>query len=356
MDGNAGGIDKYLWNFLDTVSGEAVQIDFLTNEIDPALQKKLQMYHSRLFEIANLKHPVKQYMQIRRILQSEKYDAVYLNISTAIDCIAAIAAKHEKIPKRMIHSHSSGNDCENALKRVVFNSIHRVCKLFLWRNGTHFYGCSKKAGEWLFPKKIVESPKFEVIFNAVDRERFRFDGNVRREKRVELGLENCFVIGHAGNFCYQKNHKFLIEVFEEILKRNPKAVLLLVGKGIRFDDVKKQVKEAGIEQSVRFLGWRQDIDELFQAMDLFLLPSNFEGLPIAGIEAQSCGLPCIMSNTITREAKITRDCIFLPIGRTAKIWAEAATSHQWKRGSAQFLEMADCYDLKRQRKQLKNMI
>ena len=155
MDGKSGGIDKYLLNFLTKVSNEEVRIDFLTNEIDVELQKELKKFHSNLYAIANLKHPVSQYRQVCRIIKEGQYDAVYLNISTAIDCIAAIAAKHSGVKRRMIHSHSSGNDCESALKRNLFNGIHKFCRLFLYRYGTEFYGCSVKAGEWLFPKKIV---------------------------------------------------------------------------------------------------------------------------------------------------------------------------------------------------------
>lgn len=356
MDGKAGGIDKYLLNFLETVDKEKVQLDFLTNEIDDGLKHYLEKYHSQLFAIANLKHPLKQYRQVQNILRAGKYDAVYLNISTAIDCVAAIAAKKEGIEKRMLHSHSSGNDCENVYKRKLFDVLHNICKTFLWKNGTHFYACSIKAGEWLFPKKIVESEKFEVIFNAVDREKFQFDETVREEMRNELGLKDKFVIGHVGNFCYQKNHVFLIEVFRETLKKNPNAVLLLIGKGVQFEDIKRKVREMGMEQSVYFLGWRQDVNRLFQAMDLFLLPSNFEGLPIVGVEAQSSGLPCVMSDTITKEAKITEKCEFISLKAEPKEWAERIVRNQKQREAAHFLKTAENYDLEKQKEQLKQIV
>ncbi len=128
MDGKSGGIDKYLLNFLTKVSNEEVRIDFLTNEIDVELQTELKKFHSNLYAIANLKHPVSQYRQVCRIKEGQ-YDAVYLNISTAIDCIAAIA-KAFGGGERMIHSHSSGNDCESALKRNLFNGIHSSAACF----------------------------------------------------------------------------------------------------------------------------------------------------------------------------------------------------------------------------------
>ena len=131
MDGTGGGIDGYLLNFLETVGGEDVQMDFLTNHIDEGLRQRLEKYHSRLFEIPSLHHPFKQYARVCHLIQKNHYDIVYLNISTAIDCVAALAARKCMVKKRVLHCHASGNDCSNALKRLVFNSIHKICRLFL---------------------------------------------------------------------------------------------------------------------------------------------------------------------------------------------------------------------------------
>lgn len=313
MDGQGGGIDKYLLNFLDNVHDDNIRIDFLTNEIDPNLQKYLKKYQSRIFAIANLKHPVKQYRQVLKILENTEYDIVYLNISTAIDCVAAWAAKKQKIKHIFLHSHSSGNDCDNTIKRTIFNMIHWICRCSFYKAGTEYYGCSKKAGLWMFPKKIVESQKFHTVFNAVDMEKFSFSPTVRDEVRKQLNLENKFVVGHVGNFVYQKNHYYLIDIFAKIKENYPEAVLLLAGTGERFETVRKVVKEKGLENNVKMLGFCKDVHRLFQAMDFFLLPSYFEGLPTVGVEAQCAGLPCVMSDTITDEAKITENCWFLPL-------------------------------------------
>lgn len=356
MDGKSGGIDKYLLNFLEKVSGEDVRLDFLTNEIDPELEKKLKTYHSRIFAIQNLKHPRTQYRQVKAIIKKGNYDAVYLNISTAIDCIAVIAAKHMGVNRIMLHSHSSGNDCESTLKRSVFDFIHKCCRLFLYRYGTEFYACSVKAGEWLFPKKIVDSDKFQVIHNAVDREKFEYSVEKRKKIREELGIKDQFVLGHVGNFCYQKNHYFLIEIFEEIHKRDPEAVLLLAGDGVRFEQVRQIVSQKGMEESVKLLGRRSDADCLYQGMDAFILPSNFEGLPIAGIEAQSAGLPCFMSDTITRESKITKNCYFISLQSSVSDWAEEIIKRKQDRKPAEYLKNADQYDLSHQIEEMKRLV
>lgn len=328
MDGNGGGVDNYLLNFLNNISGEDVQVDFLTNKICSELQKKLQQYHSRIFEIANLKHPIKQYQQACNIIRRDRYDVVYLNVSTAIDCITALAAKRCNVKRIMIHSHSSGNDCENTLKRITFNLIHQVCRTFLYKTASEYYGCSKKAGIWMFPRKIVESNQFHTIFNAVDLEKYAYDSGIRTEVRKELNLEGKFVVGHVGNFSYTKNHYFLIRIFEELKKKCPEAVLVLVGNGVRFENVKKLVKEKGLEDSVRILGFRKDVDRLFQAIDFFLLPSYFEGLPTVSIEAQCTGLPCLMSENVTSEAAITETCWFLSLKANPEKWADFILAHR----------------------------
>ena len=356
MDGRSGGIDRYLLNFIETVCDGDVQIDLLTNEIDAELKEELRKYHAGLYAIPNLKHPAAQYRRVREIIRKGKYDAVYLNISTAIDCIAAIAAKHEGVPRRMIHSHSSGNDCESALKRKTFDFIHRVCRTFLHRYGTEYYGCSVRAGEWMFPSEIVHSNRFKVIYNAVDRKQYEYNEQIRKEMREQLEVADRFVIGHAGNFCYQKNHFFLIDVFAEVVKKSPDAVLVLAGDGVRFEAVKRRAAELGLGQSVRFLGRRSDTARLYQAMDVFVLPSNFEGLPIAGVETQSAGLPCLMSSRITEESRITENCRFFPLEAGAEAWADEVIHSRGERRAAVFLENADNYDLANQRRQLRSLL
>lgn len=353
MDGKSGGIDQYLLYFLRTVSDGNIQIDFLTNKIDLKLQSLLSSYGSRIFEIADLKHPIRQYHQVRRIIREEQYQIVYLNISTAIDCIAAIASMHEHVEWRLLHSHSSGNDCQNWIKRYSFNLLHYVCRVFLFHTGTHFYGCSKKAGLWMFPKKIVNSEQFEIIYNAVDRDKFCYRQDIREKVRREMGITDSIVIGHVGNFCYQKNHAFLIKVFKEVLKKRQKARLMLAGDGSLFEKIKRTVKKEGIQDSVIFLGRRKDVDCLFQGMDVFVLPSNFEGLPIAGIEAQCSKLPCILSDSITEEAKISDACQFISLKEKPEVWAEAIIkAAERKREEIRFFKSAEKYNLHSMKEQL----
>ena len=347
MDGKSGGIDKYLLNFLEKAKKEGEQIDFLTNEIDKELKAYLEKKGSKIYAIANLKHPVKQYRQVCALIHENKYDTVYLNISTAIDCITAFAAKKCKVPRRMIHSHSSGNDIENIVKRKIFDFLHRVGKIWLYKSGTHFFACSRKAGMWLFPKKIVEGQAFQVVFNAVDKKKFTFSEKIRSRVRKKMKLENKYVIGHVGNFCYQKNHEFLIRIGKELVQKDVEIVMLLIGQGVLFEKIKRQIEVAGFEDKIRLLGQRADVYELMQAMDMFLLPSNFEGLPTVGVEAQMTGLPCVFSDDITDEVEITNKCHFLSL-KEESVWCDEILrlKEQYKkRSSAVFLGEENCYDI-----------
>lgn len=357
MDGHSGGIDKYLLNFLENTKGKGLRIDFLTNEVDAELEQYLSQRHSRIFPIASLKHPVKQFRQVCRIIERGSYDVVYLNISTAIDCVTAWAAKRKHVKRILLHSHSSGNDCESAVKRNVFNWIHYICRMTLHKTATEFYGCSKKAGDWLFPKRVVKSDRFQTIFNAVDTNRFVYDEKIRGDMRNQLGIEEKFVVGHVGNFTYQKNHYFLLDVFEALQKKCPEAVLLLVGTGERFEEVKKSVEQRGLTGCVKMLGQRTDVNALMQAMDFFLLPSNFEGLPTVGVEAQCAGLPCVMSDIITDEAKITDKCWFLPLQQAPEEWSSFILSHREpKRENPVFLGRKEDYSLEMLKNQQKELI
>lgn len=357
MDGKSGGLDTYILHFIEAVGKEDIQIDLLTNESAPELKAYLAKRHSRLFEIANLWHPIQQFRQVRYLIRKEKYDIVYLNISTSMDLVAAFAAKSCGVPRRILHSHSGGNDCESAKKRRIFNILQRICRYILYRAANEFYACSKKAGYWMYPKKIVDSNVFGVIYNAVDRNNFVYRPEIREEVRKELGIEGKFVIGHAGNFCYQKNHEFLIRIFKAVHDRDSDAVLLLAGRGVRYEQIREQVQKAGLTDSVYFLGWRKDVDRLFQAMDVFLLPSHFEGLPTVGIEAQCTGVPCVMSDSITEEVKITDRCDFVSLKKAPEYWAGKILKWKdWGRENLKCFEGAKYYSLESQKKQLENLV
>lgn len=357
MDGKSGGLDKYLLNFLEAVQSEELQIDFLTNRIDLELKENLRKYHSELYEIDNLHHPFRQYRQVCRLIQENQYDVAYFNVSTAIDCVAAFAAKKCGVEKRVLHSHASGNDCANAVKRTVYNTIHKICRMFFYRAGTEFYGASGLAGEWAFPKKIVESEQFHVLISGVEKEKYKYNSQVRAEVREKLGLQDRFVIGHIGNFCYVKNYEFQLKIIGELLKKEPSSCLLLVGDGERYESVKEEVRKRGLDGAVKFLGWRTDTERLVQAMDIFLLPSHFEGLSIVSLEAQCAGLPCVLSDTVPQEVHITENCYFLSLRKSEQEWAKFILEHrECDREKTSFVPGSICFNLQEQKNDFRKII
>ncbi|MEG0546058.1 MAG: glycosyltransferase [Oscillospiraceae bacterium] len=330
MDGKAGGIDKYMLNFFEKVHSDEIIIDFITNKIDKDLKKFLNDNNSELYEVPSLSNPVAQYISISKLIKKNNYDTVYFNISTAISFIGPLAAKICKVKKVIIHSHTSGIDSANRKKRMIMTFINNVCKTILYKFGTNYYACSHIAGEWIFPKKISSCEKLVIINNAIDVSKFAFDNSTRLKIRNELSIETKFVIGHIGNFLYQKNHEFLIDCFYNLLKINNNAILLLIGDGPLFNPIKEKVSNLGINDKVIFVGRVQNACDYLQAMDVFAFPSNFEGLGIVAVEAQAAGLKCILSDKVPKEAELTDNCVFLAINHenSANEWADCLNMYQ----------------------------
>lgn len=351
MDGKAGGIDRYILNFFGEVQGNQVHLDFYTNKIDPQLQKNLSERGAELFEVASLKNPFQQYKDFKRLFKEEKFDTVYFNFSTALTLLGPMVAKKCGVQKIIIHSHTTGCDITNPYKRKLMTVLHSICRKFLYRYGTDFYACSKAAGEWMFPQKIVDGKSFRVVNNAVSTEDFVVNADVRMQMRQKLSLENCFVVGHIGNFVYQKNHAFLLRAFAELTKEEAAARLLLIGDGALYAEMQVLAQTLGIADKVLFAGRRSDANLYLQAMDVFAFPSNFEGLGIVAIEAQASGLPCLCSDRVPKEACVTDLCTFLPIDGESAVseWVHAL---QKSKGIPRTDQTADIvaagYDLKSQ--------
>lgn len=221
------------------------------------------------------------------------------------------AAKKHNIPIRILHSHN--NSTEKTLKGKIKKQMLKLSTLY----ANKYFACSIVAGEFLFGKK-----NFKVINNAINVEYFAFDPKERALIRKELNIDDHLVLGHIGRFNTQKNHKFLLKVFAEFLKINPDTRLLLVGEGELENKIKIEISELGIENQVMLLGVRKDVNRIYQALDFFLLPSLFEGLPVVGIESQASGTVTIVSDKITELLKITDLVSFLPLENGANFWAQ----------------------------------
>ena len=204
--------------------------------------------------------------------------------------------------------------------------IHGALKLLIPGFSDLRFACSDDAAEWMFPKSVVEKKGYTVISNGIEVEKFLYSEESAAEIRKELGLQDKFVICHVGRIDVQKNHKFLLEVFDEVLKRKPNSKLLLVGTGPMEKQVKEQAKQLGISENTVFLGIRRDVEKIMCASDAFCLPSLFEGLGIVNIEAQACGLPCYISDVINEEVDITPLIQKESLQASPEKWAERICS------------------------------
>ena len=321
-----GGIQALAYDILKHNDGKRMHIDMLNLDdgTDYPLTDTLKRMGIAVYQLENtwLRTPLDfpgYFRQMDRFFaEHHDYDVVHMH-SSSKNYYVLKAAKKYGIPVRVAHSHNTGFQSHNPLTVLLGNLMKRP----LMRYATHCCGCSKLACEWLFGKGSVESGKAEVILNAIDSKLFVYNEGIRCEVRRELGVEDCFVIGHVGRLEHQKNHDFLIDIFAEIVKRKDNACLVLVGVGSLRQVLEQKVMALGIADKVKFLGFRDDRNRIMQAMDSFVFPSFHEGLSVVLIEAQAAGLPVFVSDSTTTEVSFSPEIQFLSLKKAAGEWAEA---------------------------------
>ena len=345
MTDNLGGIETYLVNYYKNINKEKIQFDFINiynNKL--CFQDEIEKMGANVYKLSNYyKHPFKYIKELKKIIRTNGYEIVHCNMNSAVMLYPLIAAKMAKAKVIIAHSHNSSSD-----KGFIKDMLHNINKHFIPILANYFFACSKKAGEWFYTNKIINSDNFFIINNAIDVNKYKFDENIRNEKRKELNIkDNELVIGHVGRFSKQKNHTFLIDIYNEIYKQNNNSKLILVGIGNLKEEIEKKVKELNLSKNVLFLGQRNDVEQIMQTMDFFILPSMYEGLPLVGVEAQASGTQCIFANTITEELKLTENTIFLPLELSAKEWAETILKNsKEKTFSSKISTFDDHYDIK----------
>lgn len=246
------------------------------------------------------------------------YQAVHLNSGPKNYPILK-CAKRYGIPVRIAHAHNTGFQTSSKAAQLLGD----LFKHTLRRYATRCLACSDRAGEWMFGDRWMAEGKVTVLPNGIPLREYAFQPDVRRQVRDSwhVGV-NTLVVGHVGRFTTQKNHSFLLEIFAELHRKQPDSLLVLAGVGELQDAARSKAEELHLTDSVRFLGFRSDVAELLQGMDIFLMPSLYEGFPVTGVEAQAAGLPCVFSDTITREVKILDAVAYLPLDAPAARWAD----------------------------------
>ena len=244
-------------------------------------------------------------------MNNTKYDVIHNNI-LHITLPMMFCAMAKKVPVRILHSHNSKMG-ETHAREIRNNAVLPILRA----TATDYAACSKLAGEAMFGKR-----QFTVISNVIDAERYQYDEQRRNEVRKMMRVEDRFVVGTVGRVAYQKNPFFAVDVFEEVLKRCPKAEYWWIGSGPLQQELAEYVEKKGLSGRVKLLGSREDVIDLYQAMDVFFLPSLFEGLPVTGVEAQAMGLPCVISNAVTDELVYSDLVRFVSLDDNQGKWAE----------------------------------
>lgn len=313
---DAGGIETFIMNIYRNIDRSKVQFDFLVHYKKPGFyDKEIQKLGGRIYRLS-----VREDNNVLKYLKDldtffkkhSEYNVVHGHmVSTAV--FYMYYAKKYGVKLRIVHSHNTSTT--SGLKGITKAQLAKLSTIF----ANKYFACGVAAGNYLYGNR-----KFTVINNGIDLNKFKFNANVRNSYRKKWGLNNKLVIGHIGRFNLQKNHVFLIKIFYKIHKMNPNSVLLLAGKGELESSIKKEVKKYNLENSVKFLGVRDDTPVLYQVMDVFLLPSLFEGVPVVAMEAQAAGVPVLASSSITKEIKLTPIVKFLNLKDSSIKWAEEA--------------------------------
>lgn len=317
-DMGRGGIETMLMNYYRHIDRDVIQFDFLTHrDYRSDYDDEIESLGGVIYHLPKLNPFSKFYKNaLRRFLtEHSEYRIVHVHQ----DCLSSVilkVAKQCNIPVRIAHSHSSSQnkDIKYLIKLIFKQSIPQYA--------THLMACSKEAGKWMFGKNA----EFTVLNNAIDADAYSFNLEKREAVRNSFGIsQDALVLGHVGRFSYPKNHTFLIDVFNQVSKIK-NAKLLLVGDGKLRREIEEKVESYALQKHVIFTGVREDISDLLQAMDVFVFPSNYEGLPVTIIEAQAAGLPCFISDKVPIECKKTDLVQQIPLSAGAEKWANAITS------------------------------
>lgn len=291
-----GGLETMIMNYYRNIDRNKVQFDFLVHRQEEAdYDKEIVALGGKIYHMPMLNPFSKSYFNALDLFFKEhKYDIVHCHL----DCMSAYPlkiAKKNGVRVRIAHSHNKSQD-----KNLKY-PIKLYSKRLIPKYATHLLSCGKEAGDWMFNGK-----PYTILNNAIDAQSYRFDKQIREEMREQLGFnQEDFVIGHVGRFNPQKNHNFIIDVFNFVHKKNTAAKLVLVGTGDGQKAIKEKVESLALSDSVLFLGNRTDVNKILQAMDVFLFPSLYEGLPLSIIEAQAAGLPCVISDNVPPECIVT---------------------------------------------------
>ncbi len=321
---NAGGAETFLMKLHRNLDKNKYQMDYCINVFEENFyEDEIRELGGKVFKIPSRSKDFKEHnKQFVKIIRENKYEYILSVSANAMAYLDLVLAKKNGAKRCIIRS--SNSNLNDKIQTKIIKSIMR--KMF-----SHYadiwFAPSDLAAENLFGKNYRNNKRFHYLNNALDLDQYSFSTVNREEIRREFSIdEDTFVVGHVGRFYRQKNHDFLIDVFEKIVQKKEKSILLLVGDGELYSAIKEKAKEKGLSQKVVFAGTRSDVNKILSAFDVFVFPSFYEGMPNTVIEAETNGLPCVVSSSITKDAKIMDNIRYLPLSESPNQWAETALS------------------------------
>ena len=310
----AGGTQALLMNIYRKIDREKIQFDFLVEYPEKEFyDDEIQDMGGRIY-YSNVRNDMKihKFMEYMRNILRDNPEYKIVHIHTySIGYFCLKVAKQCDVPIRIAHSHS------NAMTRDYKSFLKIILQKLYTIHATDLFACSKEAGKYLF-----KNNKYNVLTNAIDSSKFIANDIIRAELRAKFGIENSFVVGHVGRFRPEKNHDFVIDVFDKIRKNKENAILILVGTGDLEEEIHRKVEKLGLTRYVKFLGNRSDMEKIYQIMDVCVFPSKYEGLGIVAIEAQAAGIPIVCSDRLPKESNISPLYETISLDNSAEQWAE----------------------------------
>lgn len=314
-----GGVESVIMNYYRNINRTKVQFDFVIDGYKKSLlDDEIISLGGKIYNVEPYNRNIFKYIyQIYKIVRQNDYKIVHSNMNTlAIFSLFAAWLAGAKV--RILHNHSTATKNEK-LRSIIKYILRPFTPIF----ANKYLACSKLAGEWMYGKKKMKKGKVKVLNNAINVDDFAYNQELRKVLRQKLNIKkNILVIGHVGRFMYQKNHDFLIDIFREIHRQEKNSILLLIGDGPLRQSIEKKVKVYGLQDSVKFLGLRKDVRDLYNIMDVFVLPSWYEGLPVVSIEAQANGLSCFVSDKVSKECKVSSSIRFIKLNKNANFWCK----------------------------------
>lgn len=340
MTENPGGVESFLMNNYRNINSHKIHFDFLCNTINKiAFEDEILKNNSRIFNIyPRRKDPFRFRKELNDFFRkhANEYNCIWINLNTLVNIDYLKVAKKYGIKRIIVHSHNSRN-MDTGFKGYITQKLHNLHKRQLQKYATDYWACSSFAAKWFYTNDLLK--KVKIIKNAIDVNNFSFNEKKRQSLRQKLHLENNLVIGNVGRLHFQKNQMFILDVLSYLVKLNPKVKLVLVGQGPDKEKLENRVNELNLQKYIIFAGVQDDIQEWLSTFDLFIFPSLFEGLGIAGLEAEANGLSIYASDkVIPQELKINSNFKFLDLGKGPQFWAHQIEKSNFERENQETIE------------------